>query len=523
MARKVRSSLDQITFGLRWIKNKDLLWHALPILLIIFIVLFLPFRYRFEFDHDEGINAIKALLNLKGYSLYSDVWNDQPPLFTFMLAVWLRVFGINVVVGRVLVICFSATIIWLTIQYLRRYYGDLHSVLGVLLVMMLPYYLRLSVSIMIGLPSISLALLSFFGLTLWHKSGKLGWLIVSSFTLGLSIMTKLFTGILVPLFLAGILISGVISYRQNKDWFQAYKPSILWLVGLSLVCGFCILFVVKIENISQIIQVHLSAGSSEYFSTYLENRSARYLMFMQESWPIFVLALIGGISACFSREWTAVYLVGWVVIGSIFLYINTPFWYHHQLLVTVPSAILAAIAAGDAVQKGQNFLRSRKVSILGIILALVSIVFLALSFVTRIPNTLRELDFTFPNLGEISTEDFAEYEILASIWNYADETNWIYTDRPIFAFRAQLPVPPYLAVVSKKRLAAGGLSDNQILEILTEYKPEQIFQERTSLQAVQEYMSRRNYRRVDSSKKYRLYVREDLLNNPENNDDSNYE
>lgn len=159
----------------------------------------------------------------------------------------------------------------------------------------------------------------------------------------------------------------------------------------------------------------------------------------------------------------------------------------------------------------------------GMILALISTGFVAFSFVNRTPHTFRELDFAFPNLRGISTEDFAEYEILASIWNYAEETNWIYTDRPIFAVRAKLPVPPYLAVFSKKRLAAGALTEDQILEVLTEYEPEQIFQERTSLQVVQEYMSRRNYSRVDSSKKFRLFVRDDLLNNPKNNNDPNYE
>jgi hypothetical protein len=490
--------------------------------LIIFIVLFFPFRYRFEFDHDEGINAIKALLNLKGYPLYSETWSDQPPLFTFLLALWFRVFGLNVTAGRFLVICFSAASVWLTIQYLRRFHGNIHSVMGVLMVIMLPYYLRLSVSIMIGLPAISLALLSFFGLASWHKSRDQGWLMLSAFSLGLSIMTKLFTGILVPIFLTGIVVAGVVDYRRTRDWPQSFKPSIVWFLILSFVCGCCILFVVRPENISQIFQVHLSAGNSEYFNPYVENRSARYLLYMGESWLIFMLAFFGGVSAYLRREWTAMYLVGWVAVGSAFLFVNTPLWYHHQLLVTIPAAILAAIAAGDGVNRILNLLESRTIGILNIGFALASIIFVTLSFISRTPPTLRELDFRFPNLRDLSTEDFAEYEILASIWNYAAETNWVYTDRPIFAFRAHLPVPPSLAVISKKRLAAGALSEDQILEVLEEYEPEQIFQERSDFAVVEEYMSRRNYRRVDSSKKFRLFVREDLLNHSEHKIDLDF-
>jgi hypothetical protein len=81
----------------------------------------------------------------------------------------------------------------------------------------------------------------------------------------------------------------------------------------------------------------------------------------------------------------------------------------------------------------------------------------------------------------------------------------------MFAFRANLPVPPYLAVMSKKRIAAGVLTDDQIFEILVEYKPEQVFQERIDLPAVQEYMSIRNFRRIDSTNKFRLFVRNDIL------------
>jgi hypothetical protein len=132
---------------------------------------------------------------------------------------------------------------------------------------------------------------------------------------------------------------------------------------------------------------------------------------------------------------------------------------------------------------------------------------------TRLPPTLKQLDLKLPNFGGVSTEDPDKYLIVASMRNYASQTNWVYTDRPMFAFRAQLPVPPNLAVISKKRIAAGALTEDQILETLVEYKPEQIFTDRFDLPVIQEYMSRRDFRRVDSSKMFRLYIRSDILQN----------
>jgi hypothetical protein len=84
----------------------------------------------------------------------------------------------------------------------------------------------------------------------------------------------------------------------------------------------------------------------------------------------------------------------------------------------------------------------------------------------------------------------------------------------MFAFRTQLPVPPYLAVLSKKRIAAGVLTEHQILEILVEYEPEQVFSGRLDLPVIQEYLATRNYDRIDSSAQYRLNVREDFLQIP---------
>lgn len=475
------------------------------------MVLFFPFRYRFEFDHDEGINAIKAMLNIQGYQLFSDVWSDQPPLFNMLLTLWFRSFGLKILAGRGFVLLFSASILWVTIQYLRQFFGDIHAIFSILVMILLPYYLRLSVSIMIGLPSITLALLSFFGLALWHKFGHSRWLLLSASAMGLSIMTKLITAFLVPILFSGILVSGLLDFRHSREWLKACIPSIQWLTILAVVTGSILIFVVKPAYILQLIQVHLTAGGSELFRVYVENNTLIFISHIKDSLPVLVLALLGGISAYRSRSWTAIYLVAWVIVGSILLFVNVPFWYHQLLLITVPAAILAAIAVGDGLYTLQRFFRSREATGVSIGLSFLSLILIITYIATHLPRTLMQLDLKLPNFRGHSTEDIDKYLIVASMWDYASHTNWVYTDRPMFAFRAQLPVPPYLAVISKKRLAAGDLTDDKILEILIEYQPEQVFPARWDLPVIQEYMSIRNFSRVDSSKKYRLYVRNDIL------------
>ncbi len=478
------------------------------------MVLFFPFRYRFEFNPDEGINAIKAMMNIKGYQLYSEIWSDQPPIFTLLLTLCFRTFGLSIPAGRGLELLFSAAILWLAIQYLRQFWGNIHAIFGILTIMLLPYYLVLSVSIMVGLPAIALALLSFYALSLWHKYGDVKWLLLSAIALGLSVMTKAFTAILGPIFLSGILLSGWKDYRQHRDWLKACMPSAVWLAIFSVTVGSILLIVVKPANVFQLIQGHLLAGDSVLFRAYADNRIVIYISRFKYSIPMLLLAFLGGIAALRSKSWTAMYLVAWVAIGSISLFINVPFWHHQQLLVTVPAAILAGIAIGDGLSRLQKILQLRERNVIGIAMG-IFIWAIAVTFTFyRLPSTVQQFDFKLPNLRAQPVEYSEDGEILALMADYAHLTNWVYTDRPMFAFRTQLSVPPHLAVLSKKRIAAGVLTEDQILEILVEYEPEQVLSGRLDLPVIQEYLSSRAYDRIDSSAHYRLNVLEDFLQNP---------
>jgi hypothetical protein len=70
------------------------------------VFLFSTFRERFETDLDEGVEVMKGLLLARGYPMYTQIWSDQPPLLTYLLAGAFRIFGFEVDVGRILVLFF---------------------------------------------------------------------------------------------------------------------------------------------------------------------------------------------------------------------------------------------------------------------------------------------------------------------------------------------------------------------------------------------------------------------------------
>jgi hypothetical protein len=102
--------------------------------------------------------------------------------------------------------------------------------------------------------------------------------------------------------------------------------------------------------------------------------------------------------------------------------------------------------------------------------------------------------------------------MLAIISDYAEETTLMVTDRPMFAFRTGIAVPPELAVFSGKRFLSGSLTEEDVLRIIRSTNPEQIALTRFSMPEVVAYLAD-NYSVRFSYAKNLLFIRNDILNN----------
>src|SRR5439155_17242483 len=65
---------------------------ALPIWLTVLG----PWWIVYALDYNEGINLMKGGLLANGYTLYDQIWNDQPPGLTLILAAIHRVFPFDI-------------------------------------------------------------------------------------------------------------------------------------------------------------------------------------------------------------------------------------------------------------------------------------------------------------------------------------------------------------------------------------------------------------------------------------------
>jgi 4-amino-4-deoxy-L-arabinose transferase-like glycosyltransferase len=67
---------------------------------------------------------------------------------------------------------------------------------------------------------------------------------------------------------------------------------------------------------------------------------------LQAAVPLLSLAVFGVLLSIHKRNWLSLYPLAWAVVAYVLFSFYSPVFYHHQLLITIPAALLAAIASG---------------------------------------------------------------------------------------------------------------------------------------------------------------------------------
>jgi len=198
------------------------------------MIWYAPFLDPRDFDHDEGLNLMKALLQMRGYPLYSQVWSDQPPLMTALLATWMRAFGPSVVMARLLVVALSALLIGAFHATIRVQASTVAATSAVVLLVLSEEYVRLSASVMIGLPALALAVVALLLLVLATLQQRTWLCAASGLVMALALQTKLITLVVVPAMLGYLFLAPdwktVRATVRRRLMHLAY-----WLLALTVV------------------------------------------------------------------------------------------------------------------------------------------------------------------------------------------------------------------------------------------------------------------------------------------------
>jgi 4-amino-4-deoxy-L-arabinose transferase-like glycosyltransferase len=174
---------------------------VLVVLLSLFALLqcLLPLRTALQIGGDEGFELAKATLCLKGYHLYTDIWNDQPPLHTFLLTQILKHVSTSVLGPRQLTLAFASLLLTSVFLICRRLHGLAPAAIAILLLIASPGFLTLGSSCMLEIPALASAVTALCLLIVVSDKKRAWGAIAGGVLFGAALEIKLVVMILLPL------------------------------------------------------------------------------------------------------------------------------------------------------------------------------------------------------------------------------------------------------------------------------------------------------------------------------------
>lgn len=124
---------------------------------VLALYLLLPLRTSVQIGADEGFELAKAILCLHGHDLYREVWNDQPPLHSFIITQVLRHISPSILGPRLVTTMFTVLLLLSVFGIVRRLSGLFAATMTTGLLIVSPGFVELSSSCMLEIPALALA------------------------------------------------------------------------------------------------------------------------------------------------------------------------------------------------------------------------------------------------------------------------------------------------------------------------------------------------------------------------------
>ncbi|HEY9827733.1 MAG TPA: glycosyltransferase family 39 protein [Stenomitos sp.] len=447
---------------------------GVPLVLFSLATLYLPIGRIFQFNPDEGIELAKVTLYSQGYSLYTEIWNDQPPLFTLALAQWWHWFGDSIVASRLLTLSFSALLAWAFYRCLRLHLALAPALLGTVGLCLTYDFLRLSISVMRGLPALALGMVSAYFLlrACQHPQRQNRGFVLSGLCFALALQTKFFVGLMLPAMIIQLLIprsSHAFSWQQRLGAMGIWSSTVtitFLTVGIAT----------HALNLDQLLAPHLSTQARVALT---EVPSALYvLLFFVQDLDYTLLAGLALRLLWPLRQPAFLFPFTWLLSSTLGLLAYTAIWSHYSPLIAIPTVWLAALALPSALAGwpvGLGTLRRREQTASRPSLPKLNLkswaVGLLLFACCLAPIKVALIGI---KMGQFIKDSGTGFALVQQVNLYRSQTQWLMTDLPILAFYTHLKVPPPTVVLSEKRLEAGDLAPETLQQVLDTYQPEQL-------------------------------------------------
>lgn len=452
-------------------RSKALLESLAVVVVIVAIYSLLPLASTLQFGGDEGYNLITALLMTKGYVLYEQIWQDQPPLPVLILKWAFQLFGPSVFIARLIAAGFGLLLFTTFFQLVRKRTNRIAASLATFFLLTAPIVLELSISVMPEVPAFAIGLASVLLLFQWRENLKIGWLIASGVVMGLAFGLKLTAVLLVPASLVEIILAAQNSRTKSRVKFSFFSI-LFWTVSVGLIFA-TITFIWGKGSGLMSWKSHFAEQAIPGLPR-PEDFALTPSVFL-DHWEGLAAALCGLILIAVRRRWRdfafPVVMLGTVLIIHTF---HHPWWLYYYVHFAISIAWLAALPVSEGImlllrrpQGGKA--RAQKL----VWLSIIAVLPLAWS-----AKRLKAEVATLQNRPKTDSDP-----IIAKMREHAPATHWVYVqyDHEIYAFQSQFLMPPELAMVSLKRFWSRQISTEVIITTCRRYEPEQVLLSRHDL------------------------------------------
>lgn len=444
----------------------------MPIGFGLALCLTLPLRTAFELGSDEGFELMKAFLVSCGHPLYTEVWNDQPPLHTHFLALLFRLFGPSAYVGRLLSVGFAMLLVGTLYQLVKPQAGRIGGCVAVALLVSSASFLQLSVSVMLELPALSLAMASLW-LVVRESGRQCPWQwIGSGVVFACALQIKLTSALFFPALLAGFFVLGRGSQDRRTPLLRAVvsaegRAVAIWCGAVTATWIIIALLTREWITLTTFWKAHFSSATH----TVAAARGYRWNpLGLLENWPLVISSGTGILFAFIAdRRRLAIPLVLFATAVTVHVW-HRPYWEYYKLHFAIPMAWLGGVCVVSWFRLlwQQEIPNSVKANVNNALQFLLWSVMTASILVSTPANVIEEIK----RLRSVSIA--SDNEVLRALREGVPNTTWVFTDQRTATFWGGWMIPPPLAVIPKKRFWSNQINADQVVDVLHRFAPEQI-------------------------------------------------
>jgi 4-amino-4-deoxy-L-arabinose transferase-like glycosyltransferase len=441
-------------------------WQAATSILILVAVYLLYSRLsNYNASYDSGVYLESARMMGRGYPLYQQIFDSQPPLWLPLIYLSFRLFGESVLAGQLVTATAGLVTIVAVMLMTIQLGGKGSSLLAGVLVTLSPVELQWSRSIGADVPSAALAAISMACATGYARNGRRRWLVGAAVAASCSILVKLSGVYAVP----ALLLFVIARWKNHQAPGQWRRLSFAGRDTLMISAIFAAITLLSLALFrsdqvwNQAVAFHWTARSpyallpfDVRWRTLVQFLSTRERLLVIAA-PLAALCLLNGLDGLAVLAWPGVTFIGLLETYPLF---------EHHLVALIP-ALAAAIGIG-AGNLGSIymllvrwlFLRSHATQIIARTAAVAAGLAIFGAVVTQAwIEAARQRAFI--RSSELPSPDSRVVDLIVT---YTGPGDMIITDDQGLAFLAARDVPPDLTDTSFARINSGYLQAREVID-----------------------------------------------------------